>query len=1135
MPNLPLDALTGAYARAALMDILRRSMIQARREHQALALGFLDLDDFKSVNDAFGHARGDQVLSDLVEVLKRDLGPRGQVVRYGGDEFVFILPLQDAAQGIAIARALCASVASQEFPGKPPLRLSISLGLVIYPEDGRDATALINLADSRHYRAKRLGRGHVIGPQAVLTDGDPLLISPPRMIEQGAALEHLRGWLNELENSGSGVLRVEVPPGGGGTRFLEEAQRLARLRGYGILTLRGSPALTRRHLGALSDAARRWLLEVLPGEGLEPFFAALFASLARENARGLLLTLDGFNWLDTASLQAIQALLRQPANTPVGLVYVAHGPLGDFRAPLFRITTLKPLTERGVHIWLRQALRAEMPVGLAEWLFRASEGLPGHLETLTQNLIANRALFYADGTWHFQAAQAETVLAKRTTDALPVMHNLSDPLLWPMIVGRERELWTLERMLTQQRFAVLVGPSGVGKSRLAWQVAWENRAAFPDGVFRFSLAGRSLDDIAFELAELTGLTLEHTFLLWETVLDRLASRRILLVLEDLENHPEVGNRLLESLTRAPRVHILGTSRETLNLPPEWWLKLDGLAFPAEGAGGSIENYPAVQLFLQRSSLATLDHETLTRVGELCALARGLPLAILLLASWTSSLTLSQILSLVHQRRVWVASGEELPGLAEESLQRVLDAFWHLLSPHEQGVLARLSIFRNGFSAQAALAVAEASPFFLDGLLNKTYLSLDEHGRYYLHLLLQQDAAWRLKRMPLLAEEARRRHAEWMLNLAEELAAQLIDDSHLLAMQTLRQEYENMRLAWEWAVEHQRYDLLAAALPALSRFLEARGRFLEGIHWLTELAQRLEALPTGNDRQLACLYSRVMVRRAQFAYHIGDFSSSLDYLDAARQRLDREQDWQDYAAVLDAMIRPLGALGRYDEARSVQEELIHLYRRAGQRHRYCDAMNHLGVIAYHQGDYTLAEGAFTQALEEARQLQHTGRIVRGLNNLSNIALERGDLPRARALLLQSLAEAQNLEISTLRGAILDTLGKIATRQGEVGEASQAFAGALEICLECRAWPLTFEVLSNVADMWAQFGSKEAAAILLEHVLAQPQALHQVRQRAQALYHTLHPGLSPSALEEERQRWQPFSFEVVIHKALSLLRG
>ncbi|HEY1011250.1 MAG TPA: diguanylate cyclase, partial [Herpetosiphonaceae bacterium] len=243
-PDSPLirDPLTGAYARALLDDRLAEELHRARRYGERFALCVLDIDYFKSVNDAYGHLRGDQILRELVQRLLGLVRASDALFRYGGDEFVLLLPNTLRTPALALAERLLQAVRQAPFGGDPPLSLSLSVGIAHYPADGADADRLFAVADARHYEAKRQGRSRIVvappgqsAPPAADGDrgsaapippipADPLAAPLAALAGRGRELRQIEGLLRK-----SRLVTLLGPAGVGKTRLALEIGR--RLRG----------------------------------------------------------------------------------------------------------------------------------------------------------------------------------------------------------------------------------------------------------------------------------------------------------------------------------------------------------------------------------------------------------------------------------------------------------------------------------------------------------------------------------------------------------------------------------------------------------------------------------------------------------------------------------------------------------------------------------------------------------------------------------------------------------------------------------------------------------------------------------------------------------------------------------------
>jgi predicted ATPase/DNA-binding SARP family transcriptional activator len=400
------------------------------------------------------------------------------------------------------------------------------------------------------------------------------------------------------------------------------------------------------------------------------------------------------------------------------------------------------------------------------------------------------------------------------------------------LIGREEDLARLHALLDDPacRLVTLVGPGGIGKTRLALEAGGSRRGRYRDGVVTVSFAGTSparpeeaADLVVTNLAAALGVSLAVPRDPRELLADALAGRELLLVLDNLEQLRDAAGVLAELLGRAPGMQILGTSRRRLGLGVEWLVEVPGLPYPP-GAEADTAGYPAVRLFEDRARLLRPGFRPaadLAAVGRVCRLVAGMPLAIELAARWVRSASPAAIADRL------AAGGELLATTAPDveprhrSMAAVLDWSWELLGEGERQALARLSVMRGGFELDAAGAVAGAGLPQLAGLVDHSLVEVGEDGRYSMHELLRQYAAQRLAADPAEQAEALRRHAAWFSGLLPDPDRPLPDGPA-----ELDADVENLRAATEWLIERGDPPELDRHLTRLWQLYRRRGWFRE---------------------------------------------------------------------------------------------------------------------------------------------------------------------------------------------------------------------------------------------------------------------------------------------------------------------
>src|SRR6266545_3332168 len=520
---------------------------------------------------------------------------------------------------------------------------------------------------------------------------------------------------------------------------------------------------------------------------------------------------------------------------------------------------------------------------------------------------------------------------------------LGEPLT--AMVGRQAELARLRELLDDPacRLVTLVGPGGIGKTRLAVEVAAARRGSHRDGVTFVSFVGTEpgraegqRDLVVATVAAALGVSLAVPRDPLELLGDHLAGRELLLVLDNLEQLRDAAEVVAELLLRAPGVQVLATSRRRLGLGAEWLVEVPGLPYPA--AGEEAAGYEAVRLFEARASLVRPGFRLATDaddVARLCRLLAGVPLAIELAARWVRSATPSAIADRLGGGLDLLATSSPDIERRHRSLRAVVDWSWQLLTDQERLVLARLSVLRGGFDLDAAAAVAGATLPLLGALVDQSLVEVGEDGRYGMHELLRKYAAERLAADAADERATRERHAGYFASLlpapqatgsvepgtaapagagsvgpARSAAAGLEPGSGAPeggagSLEPLDAEVENLRAATDWLVAHAEPARLDAHLGRLWPLYYRKGWFRE--------AQAVLAAALGRD-------PLPVLERARWHRLLGETHMQLGEAGAAREQFERvlsllgspvptsRLGWLDLLAG-QALHRPFGRLRR----------------------------------------------------------------------------------------------------------------------------------------------------------------------------------------------------------------------------------
>jgi predicted ATPase/transcriptional regulator with XRE-family HTH domain len=642
------------------------------------------------------------------------------------------------------------------------------------------------------------------------------------------------------------------------------------------------------------------------------------------------------------------------------------------------------------------------------------------------------------------------------TISSPPLINL--PFQPTPLIGREAELAALGKLLKEPHCHLLTitGVGGIGKTRLAIELASSQQDLFPGGIYYVPL--ESLDSPQFiipAIAEAVGLSISGAVSPQEQLLNHLAaltSQAVLLVLDNLEHllihspgHDEKDDTALlltNLLQRLPNLKILATSRERSNLQEEWIIDLHGLPVPASDQTNGLEDYSAVALFLQRARQSRADFELLPAerlsLVKVCQLVEGTPLAIELAAAWVAMLSLEEIAQEIASNLDFLTNPMRNVPERHRSLRAVFAHSWKLLSDEERGVLFRLAVFRGGFQRQEAERIAGASLLVLMSLLSKSLLSRRDDNRYDLHSLIRQCALERLHESGHF-EEACHKHLAYFVSFALEAQDGLRSAQLAEWLNRIEQEHNNIRAALEWAFTpsappEQVKDGIFL-LTSIDRFWTARGHIREGITW-SERGLRLCAP--------LCLARAQALRFAGWLYnHIENNRPAIAYLEESLSISRQLNDEMLQAIALDTLADIGWRFGDFDKARKLYAESLELYEKVGDERKIGLSLASSGRLHVDYGHYQEAKVLLTEGLaflERVSDLRGSGWCY---NALARLALFQGEVKLAGSQFKRALRINNELGYMIDIADGLRSLSVINSIEGDVSRATLLLAAATKI--------------------------------------------------------------------------------------------
>ncbi len=631
----------------------------------------------------------------------------------------------------------------------------------------------------------------------------------------------------------------------------------------------------------------------------------------------------------------------------------------------------------------------------------------------------------------------EEAQKRLTVQSSTSLHKL--PFQATEFIGRETEKRQLAQQLREStcHLLTLVGPGGIGKTRLAIASAGEHNDVFQDGVCFVSFAAvASADLMVYTLADALELNLLGQRPPKEQVLEYLKDKKMLLVLDNLEHLLSGIDLISEILATASEIKILATSRERLDLQSEHLFDLHGLTLP----DANVQRSDALRLFVERAKHNQLDFvldKYLQDVTQICQLVGGMPLAIELAASWSRLLSPNEIVTeLEGSLDLLAASTRDLPE-RHHNIQAVFEASWQRLSSDEQSALRKLSVFQGGFTREGARAVAQINLPTLLTLVNKSFVWRDTSGRFSQHPLILQYLRQKAKDYPEEKKQTEEKHGLYCLQLVEKRASDLRTQKSKESREVLDKERANIRAAWDWTLRETRVEEIRQYARALSYVL-LDYNYYEGADMFK---RAVASLDESNPAHHAAL-GYALIHQTDFALYLddADIEASIEIIQRGLALLEPPAEYPGIFTGKLSLDTLLCGQGKFAEAKVIMSAALTLARIYGEPSDIGDILTHLGVVEREVGTFSEVIALMHPTLGELRELGDITSLSVGLTVFGSYLVDNGKLAEGEKLIRESLALARQADWYSL-GTLAD-LARLAYKRHHFEEAANLAQEAFE---------------------------------------------------------------------------------------------
>jgi predicted ATPase/class 3 adenylate cyclase len=667
--------------------------------------------------------------------------------------------------------------------------------------------------------------------------------------------------------------------------------------------------------------------------------------------------------------------------------------------------------------------------------------------------------------------------------------------------GRERDLEALKSLLSKHKLITLSGSGGIGKTRLAVEAGTEVLDRYPDGVWFVDFAPITDPQlVASAIAKELGMSQVEGRQVDESILQFLKRKKLLLILDNCEHLLEAVATIANAITRGcPDVRLLATSRQALGISGEEILRLPSLEVPHEIADltpSAVMEFGAVALFVDRArsvdqSFAPTD-ENAPVIADICRRLDGIPLAIELAAARVKVLSIPNLAKRLNDRFKILTGGSRTALPRQKTLTALIDWSYDLLSPQEQMLFTRASIFAGGFSLEAASAVCMGDGIeeqdvldLLSSLTDKSLIVADTGGEQERYRLLESTRAYALEKLAAAGtlERLARRHADYFCGEARAAEARYGRGSTSTWLARVELELDNYRAALEWSIAEGKDVALAGAMAgALERLWFHAGLEAEGRYWIDRVRASLDE----------AAYPQVAARLRRALALLSDAKPKYEHAERALALYQSVGDGHGAAWSLIHLGQGLCQMGRLEEASDAYERAVEAMRGSGDEPLAALCLRRQGETRWFRGDIEGGREMFAQALVAFNALGDEAGTSAVLGNLAELEFADGHADQALRLAGEALkiqARGKNTQYLTVLYQI-SAAYRIALGD-ETGAAADAREG-LRLARQTQETLYTAIALQYFALVGALQGEVRNAARLMGYVNAQFKELRYERE-------------------------------------------
>ncbi len=920
----------------------------------------------------------------------------------------------------------------------------------------------------------------------------------PYLIERDDAMAKFHSFLKHLHEMKRGVLRIVGVPYSGRTFFLNAIECIASQCNYEVISLLTNQYLkTKEHAVLVSDTNKTQLN--ISNVSQQYAESILTEKLLSNKKNGLVILVDDIGQFDSEAINLLCKIIIDKRYINLALVYTnepkAVKGLDYIGAPLYETINLGPLSPQGLRSWMKEVFCWESTDNFLEWFYNETMGLPGLIKDGIQYLLGNDVLIH-DTKCGFIIKKEYSNLRLdngRQRNNFRPKNNL--PFALTEFVGREDEIEKINNLLGRVRLVTLTGSGGIGKTRLALQVASMRLYNYSDGVFFIPLSTvTNSDSIASHIAKSLNIAEIKGQHIYDTLKGALYDKKCLIILDNFEHVIDAASIVTELLTSTSGLTILVTSREPLRISGEHLFNVPPLELVDFGEKTPIEKLiqqPAVTLFLLRAKAVKPDfkitEKNAKKVIELCAYLEGIPLAIELAAANIEQISVHNLLHQCQNRLVWLNNGARDLEDRQRTLKDTIEWGYNLLNETQKRLFRRLGVFAGKFDLKAAQAVTNCKNDIenlletMACLLSKSFLTKvteiadESEDRFTMLETIREYAA---ELLSISGEEnyIKDCYSNYYLSLVTEAEFSMNGQERQRWLSELEFSHSNIINTLKHLQMTNSLQKELKLTGAMGYFWEVRGFWNEGVSILEPLVQRCGDSIESKD------YIKVFEWFGRLIHLQGNPEKSISIFRRSLSLAREIGDLMGEAAIQYKLSLAVSMLGNLEEEEKLANRSLNIYYQIDYKPGIAEVLQHLSLLYYQKGDYVKAEEYSSESLKICKELKDKWGIARALWRLGFVARGKGIFDEAMEMINEYLMYCEELDDKEGIANALISIAELSRSQSEYGIAEDYYLKALNLSYELGYKAIIARVLKDMGEINRYRGDFNKAMVLYKESLA-----------------------------------------------------